>query len=108
VSPDTDTYDALCEVMDEVQRGNQMLARLCEKTAIDPAEAARLPGDSKWTVVLNDKAELYEVLLEPRPDGSLRVFRHRVFKADGAEYGDMLDMAPPPRATSQRENTEAA
>lgn len=38
------TDDLIYEVMDEVQRGNQMLALLCEKAGIDPAEARRLPG----------------------------------------------------------------
>ena len=39
------TDDLIYEVMDEVQRGNQMLARLCEKAGIDVAEARRLPSD---------------------------------------------------------------
>jgi hypothetical protein len=45
LTPDTPTYDALCDVMDEVQRARQMLARLCEQAGIDPAEASRLPDD---------------------------------------------------------------
>jgi len=40
------TDDLIYEVMDEVQRGNQMLARLCEKAGIDPEEARRLPTDA--------------------------------------------------------------
>ena len=43
---DTATFDAVHDLMDEVQRGNQMLARLCEKAGIDPAEAGRLPDDA--------------------------------------------------------------
>lgn len=42
---DTATFDAVHDLMDEVQRGNQMLARLCEKAGIDVAEAKRLPGE---------------------------------------------------------------
>lgn len=45
MTPDTDTYDALCEVMDMVQRANQKLDRLCEQAGIDPGEAGRLSDD---------------------------------------------------------------
>jgi hypothetical protein len=40
-----DTDELIYELQDQVQRGNQMLARLCEKAGIDPAEAGRLPGE---------------------------------------------------------------
>lgn len=39
------TEEIVWELQDLVQRGNQMLARLCEKAGIDPAEAGRLPGE---------------------------------------------------------------
>jgi hypothetical protein len=45
VITDTATFDVVADLMDEVQRGNQMLARLCEKAGIDVAEARRLPGE---------------------------------------------------------------
>jgi len=41
-----DTDELIYELQDQVQRGNQMLARLCEKAGIDPAGAARLPDDA--------------------------------------------------------------
>lgn len=41
-----DTDELIYELQDQVQRGNQMLARLCEKAGIDPAEAGRLPDDA--------------------------------------------------------------
>jgi hypothetical protein len=41
-----DTDELIYELQDQVQRGNQMLARLCEKAGIDPAEAGRLPGEA--------------------------------------------------------------
>lgn len=43
---DTATFDAVHDLMDEVQRNGQMLARLCEKAGIDVAEAKRLPGEA--------------------------------------------------------------
>jgi hypothetical protein len=43
---DTATFDAVHELMDDVQRARQMLARLCEQAGIDPAEAGRLPGEA--------------------------------------------------------------
>jgi hypothetical protein len=43
---DTATFDAVHDLMDQVQRVRQMLARLCEKAGIDPAEAGRLPDES--------------------------------------------------------------
>jgi hypothetical protein len=46
VITDTATFDVVHDLMDQVQRGNQMLARLCEKAGIDPAEAGRLPGEA--------------------------------------------------------------
>jgi hypothetical protein len=39
------TDDLIYELQDQVQGVAQMLARLCEKAGIDPAEARRLPGD---------------------------------------------------------------
>lgn len=45
MAPDTDTYDALCEVMNMVQRVDQKVSRLCEQAGIDPSEAGRLPDD---------------------------------------------------------------
>lgn len=39
------TEELIWELQDQVQRGNQMLARLCAKAGIDPAEAARLPDE---------------------------------------------------------------
>lgn len=39
------TDDLIWELQDLVQRGNRMLARLCEHAGIDPAEAGRLPDD---------------------------------------------------------------
>lgn len=46
VITDTATFDAVHELMDDIQRARQMLARLCEKAGIDPAEAGRLPGEA--------------------------------------------------------------
>lgn len=46
VITDTAVIDVVHDLMDQVQRGNQMIARLCEKAGIDPAEAGRLPGES--------------------------------------------------------------
>jgi hypothetical protein len=40
-----DTDELIYELQDQVQRGNQMLARLCEQAGIDPAEAGQLPGE---------------------------------------------------------------
>ena len=40
-----DTDELIYELQDQVQRGNQMLARLCEQAGIDPGEASRLPDD---------------------------------------------------------------
>jgi hypothetical protein len=45
-----DTDELIYELQDQVQRGNQMLARLCEQAGIDPAEAGRLPGEAAETV----------------------------------------------------------
>lgn len=47
---DTATFDAVHELWEDVQRGNQMLARLCEKAGIDVAEARRLPGEAPEVV----------------------------------------------------------
>ena len=44
------TDDLIWDVMDQVQRVKQMLAALCEKAGIDPAEAARLPGEAPGNV----------------------------------------------------------
>jgi hypothetical protein len=41
------TDELIWDLQDQVQRGNQMLARLCEKAGIDPAEAGRLPGEGE-------------------------------------------------------------
>ena len=46
VITDTAVIDVVHDLMDQVQRASQMLARLCEKAGIDPAEAGRLPGES--------------------------------------------------------------
>jgi hypothetical protein len=46
VITDTATFDALHELWEDVQRGNLMLAALCRKAGIDPAEAKRLPGEA--------------------------------------------------------------
>jgi hypothetical protein len=43
---DTATFDAVHDLWEDVQRVSQMLARLCEKAGIDPAEAGRLPGEA--------------------------------------------------------------
>jgi len=43
---DTATFDAVHDLMDEIQRVNLKLDRLCEKAGIDPAEAGRLPGEA--------------------------------------------------------------
>jgi hypothetical protein len=45
-----DTDELIYELQDQVQRGNQMLARLCEQAGIDPAEAGRLPGEAAEAV----------------------------------------------------------
>lgn len=47
---DSATFDAVHDLWEDVQRGNQMLARLCEKAGIDPAEAKRLPGEAAESV----------------------------------------------------------
>jgi hypothetical protein len=39
------TDDLIWDLMDQVQRVMQMLAALCVKAGIDPAEASRLPDD---------------------------------------------------------------
>lgn len=39
------TDDLIYELQDQLQRVARMLARLCEKAGIDPAEARRLPGE---------------------------------------------------------------
>jgi hypothetical protein len=39
------TDDLIWELQDLVQRGNRMLARLCEKQGIDPEQAGRLPAE---------------------------------------------------------------
>jgi hypothetical protein len=51
VITDTATFDAVHDLMDEVQRGNQMLKALCQAQGIDPAKASRLPGDPEPGVV---------------------------------------------------------
>lgn len=43
---DTAAFDVVTDLRDEVQRTKQMVARLCEQAGIDPAEAARLPGEA--------------------------------------------------------------
>lgn len=43
---DVGTDELIWELQDMVQRGNQMIALLCEKAGIDPAEAGRLPGEA--------------------------------------------------------------
>jgi hypothetical protein len=43
---DTATFDAVHDLMDDMQRMNQKLNRLCEQAGIDPAEAGRLPGEA--------------------------------------------------------------
>lgn len=40
------TENLIWELQDLVQRGNQMLAELCRRAGIDPAEAGRLPGEA--------------------------------------------------------------
>lgn len=40
-----DTDELIYELQDQVQSGNQMLAALCRKLGVDPAEAGRLPGE---------------------------------------------------------------
>ena len=42
---DTATFDVLHDLMDMQQRQGKLLAALCEKAGIDPAEACRLPDD---------------------------------------------------------------
>lgn len=46
VTADDAAFDAVTDLMDEVQRTKQMVARLCEQAGIEPAEAARLPGEA--------------------------------------------------------------
>jgi hypothetical protein len=41
------TDELIWDLQDQVQRGNQMLAALCAKAGIDPAEAGRLPGEPR-------------------------------------------------------------
>jgi hypothetical protein len=41
------TDELIWDLMDQVQRGNQMLAELCRKAGIDPAAAGRLPGEPR-------------------------------------------------------------
>jgi hypothetical protein len=41
------TEDLIWDLQDQVQRASQMLAALCRKAGIDPAEAARLPGEGE-------------------------------------------------------------
>jgi hypothetical protein len=45
------TDELVWELQNQVQRGNQMLARLCQAQGIDPAEASRLPDDPEPGIV---------------------------------------------------------
>lgn len=66
MAPDTDTYDAMCEVMDMVQRVKLMVAWLCEQAGIDPAEAARLPDEVPAIPVMCAKHNAQMTRDEPR------------------------------------------
>jgi hypothetical protein len=41
------TEELIWDLMDQVQRGNLMLAALCRKAGIDPVAAGRLPGEPR-------------------------------------------------------------
>jgi hypothetical protein len=45
VITDTATFDAVHDLMDDMQRMNQKVDALCRLQGIDPAEAGRLPGE---------------------------------------------------------------
>ena len=47
VITDTAAFDAQMDLMDQLQRVIQMLARLCAKFGIDPEEAGQLPGEDE-------------------------------------------------------------
>jgi hypothetical protein len=42
---DTATFDAVHDLMDDMQRMNQKVDALCRLQGIDPAEAGRLPDE---------------------------------------------------------------
>jgi hypothetical protein len=62
--PDDATFDAVHDLMDQVQRVNQKLNRLCERAGIDPDEAGRLPGERPSLGVVPDPP----VRIGRRPD----------------------------------------
>jgi hypothetical protein len=47
---DTATFDAVHDLMDDMQRMNQKVDALCRLQGIDPAEAGRLPGEAAEAV----------------------------------------------------------
>jgi hypothetical protein len=58
-----------------------------------------------WVTLRDDDGGLYEVQFHLRDDGSMIMYRHWTLR-DAAEYGDALDIAPPPRSLDQQ-RTEA-
>jgi hypothetical protein len=43
---DTAAFEAVHDLMDQVQRLDRKVSALCEQAGIDPAEAGRLPGEA--------------------------------------------------------------
>jgi hypothetical protein len=43
---DAATFEAVHDLMDQVQRLDRKVSALCEQAGIDPGEAGRLPGEA--------------------------------------------------------------